>query len=153
VGCFLNGCCWGRVTDSPLGIAFPRGSHVYRAHLEDHLLEPGAATSLHVHPTQLYSIAGLMLIFFLMRYAYKRPHPTGSILFLYPLLYGAMRFTTEAFRGDSPRSLLGMTLSQQVSLGLIVFAVLAYGYLYRVHWRGGKEPAPTAQTTEAETGE
>ncbi len=138
VGCFLNGCCWGRVTHMPWGIVFPRGSYAFKAHVADHLIDASAPASLPVHPTQIYNAAGLLLLFFLMRHAYKKPHPVRSILFLYPLLYGALRFSTEALRGDSPRPYLGMTLSQVVSLGLIAFAALAYLYLYLFRWRTSK---------------
>ena len=27
VGCFLGGCCYGRVSDSPLAVVYPEGSH------------------------------------------------------------------------------------------------------------------------------
>lgn len=142
VGCFLNGCCWGQVTDLPWGIAFPKPSHVFIAHRDEGLLPPGATESLHVHPTQLYSVAGLLIVFAIMRFFYKRPHRTGSILFLYPLLYGVMRFCTEALRGDSPRSVLNMTLSQMVSLGLVAFALAAYAVLAATLWRRNEEQHP-----------
>jgi len=29
IGCFLNGCCFGKVTDLPLGVRFPYGSPAY----------------------------------------------------------------------------------------------------------------------------
>jgi len=150
VGCFLNGCCWGRVTDVPWAIAFPRGSHVYKAHLEEHLIDSLATASLPVHPTPLYSIAGLLIVFFVMRHAYKRPHPVGSILLLFPLLYGAMRFATEALRGDSPRPYMAMTLSQVVSLALIALAALAYLYLYLYRWRV-REKDPSTEDEEEST--
>ncbi|ARN57755.1 prolipoprotein diacylglyceryl transferase [Sedimentisphaera salicampi] len=31
IGCFLNGCCYGQVTELPVGVVFPYGSIVYNA--------------------------------------------------------------------------------------------------------------------------
>ena len=33
VGCFLNGCCWGKPTDLPWGVRFPYGSFAYRSQI------------------------------------------------------------------------------------------------------------------------
>ena len=51
IGCFLNGCCYGRPTDLPWGVVFPHDSFAS--------LEFGNQP---VHPSQLYNaIAGLAL--------------------------------------------------------------------------------------------
>jgi len=34
VGCFLNGCCYGKPTDLPWGVRFPYGSFAYRSQVE-----------------------------------------------------------------------------------------------------------------------
>jgi phosphatidylglycerol:prolipoprotein diacylglycerol transferase len=33
IGCFLNGCCYGRPTDLPRGVRFPYGSYAYRSQI------------------------------------------------------------------------------------------------------------------------
>ena len=33
IGCFLNGCCWGKPTDLPWGVRFPYGSFAYRSQI------------------------------------------------------------------------------------------------------------------------
>jgi phosphatidylglycerol:prolipoprotein diacylglycerol transferase len=33
VGCFLNGCCWGKPTDLPWGVRFPYGSLAYNSQI------------------------------------------------------------------------------------------------------------------------
>lgn len=35
IGCFFNGCCFGKTTGFPWGITFPYGSHVHLKQLED----------------------------------------------------------------------------------------------------------------------
>ena len=34
IGCFLNGCCYGKPTDLPWGVRFPYGSFAYRSQIE-----------------------------------------------------------------------------------------------------------------------
>jgi phosphatidylglycerol:prolipoprotein diacylglycerol transferase len=53
VGCFLNGCCHGKVCDLPWGVAFPNGSHAWVRQLNAGLVSPETASSLPVHPTQI----------------------------------------------------------------------------------------------------
>lgn len=136
VGCFLNGCCWGAPTTMPWGIAYPKRSWgAYAQQLDQHLIAQGAQRSMPVHPTQLYSIVGLLLIFAAMRYAYKRQKHPGAVALLYPLLYGAMRFVVECFRGDYARPLLGMTASQVIALAMFLGAGTAFIMLKRSRWR------------------
>ena len=77
-----------------------------------------------------------------MRFAYKHKRHTGSIVFLYPLLYGILRFTTEAFRGDSARSVFGMTVSQTIGLTLFLSAACFYVIMYQTKWRNTSPTAP-----------
>ncbi len=60
VGCFLNGCCFGRPTDLPWGVSYPHGSlaWVYDAAYGRLDLFGGSSA---VHPTQLYEIGGVVV--------------------------------------------------------------------------------------------
>jgi phosphatidylglycerol:prolipoprotein diacylglycerol transferase len=138
IGCFLNGCCWGPPTTMPWGVTFPLQSYAHVQHIQDGLIESAAEGPLPVHPTQLYNTLGLLLVFFVMRFVYKRlwkdgrlpeKRDLGVVMMMYPLLYGVSRFTTEAFRGDSARSIYTLTVSQAVSLGLFLT-----GFAYFVWW-------------------
>ena len=138
-GCFLNGCCWGTLSDGIWGVSFPKGSSLYDQQVLLGIIEPDASHAAAVHPTQLYEMAGLILVFIVMRYLSNKPHPPGGILFLYPLLYGAMRFGVEVFRGDTERPYYGMTISQGVSVGMVlgaavVLVILWYQYLKANHF-------------------
>lgn len=135
MGCFLNGCCWGEVTDAPWAVRFPKGSLAHQDHISEGLLQGGEATSLAVHPTQLYSAAGLILLFFFLRQFLREKPFDGSVMFMYMLGYGTLRFVTEMFRGDSAQSVFDMlTVSQTVSLGLVCVALGGFGAYFR--WRG-----------------
>jgi len=138
VGCFLNGCCYGKRADGlPWGICFPEGSLVYQAQsLRYAELRPSITHwSYPVHPTQLYSVAGLLLIFALLLLARKKWHPfDGFALPSYMALYGLFRFTVEFFRGDGNPTVLGFGVlsNQQVfSIILVVGGVVLFQYLSR----------------------
>jgi len=54
LGCFLNGCCFGKVSPVPWAMTFPRGSWVFWYHKTHGWVAPTAGRSLPVHPLQLY---------------------------------------------------------------------------------------------------
>ncbi len=54
IGCFLNGCCYGRPTDLPWGVVFSR-----------------LGDGLPRHPTQLYEAGFLMVLFFLALHLFR----------------------------------------------------------------------------------
>jgi phosphatidylglycerol:prolipoprotein diacylglycerol transferase len=103
-GCFLNGCCYGSHTTLPCGVYYPKSL---------------PAASLPVHPVQLYETLGLLLLFAGLRLLYRRGPRTGTVMLAYLSGYGALRFVTEFFRGDSGHPLLGLTLSQAVASALL----------------------------------
>ena len=102
IGCFLNGCCAGSPTSLPWGMAFP--SEIVRR-----------------HPTPLYESAGMLGLFFLLKALERRGPPPGTILFTAFLYYGFMRFGLEFIREDLQPALLGFSVTQWVSLGLIAW--------------------------------
>jgi len=108
VGCFLNGCCYGK----PLswGIYFP----VHQAHL---------------HPAQLYDALGLLVLFFVLKELLRLKKFDGQIFILYVIAASLLRFVVEFFRAD--HTLIGETLSifQIMTLGFMSLATYAYLYL------------------------
>lgn len=146
MGCFFNGCCYGVPTATPWGLSFPPGSPV-----AGHWPDPaGNGWSLHVHPTQLYSVILLLGMSALMLTLRTRWRPFIGYMFpLYFILYGIKRFIVECFRGDgNPTSLgFGLLSNQQVfCLGMIAFGIAAFLYM-RKHpphpiWPPKTKPAP-----------
>lgn len=122
IGCFLSGCCWGRVTALPWGVRFPMGSPAWYQHVKQGLIDTSVTQSLPVHPTQLYMVAATLLIFAVLWIAYPRRRNDGEIALLYLMLYGGLRALVEHFRGDSGKPVLNMTLSQAISVSLCLLA-------------------------------
>jgi phosphatidylglycerol:prolipoprotein diacylglycerol transferase len=126
IGCFLNGCCWGRISGLPWAIRYPKGSLAYWQQSRDKLGIPtGSDWSLPIHPTQLYMTLGLILAFVILLWYRKRVPFPGANGLLYLSLYGVVRFMQETFRGDSVRSVVGMSVSQAISLALVVGGITA----------------------------
>lgn len=112
VGCFLVGDDYGRVTDLPWGVAFPRG------------LPP---TQEPVHPTMLYEIAWLLpLALWLWRRRGRSPFLLGEYLFL----AGLGRLWIELLRVNPP--LLGpLSNAQLVALTCMALGAGVWLYLRR----------------------
>ena len=102
LGCFLNGCCFGKA--STLGVYFP----VHEAVLI---------------PTQLYSSLALVAIFMVLRFLRERPHRDGEIFWIYILLYCVKRFVIEFFRVDNPALIFGLTIFHFLSIAGIIVSV------------------------------
>lgn len=112
IGCFLAGCCYGRKTDSILGVIFPAGS-----------IAPSGVKLL---PTQLFSSVGDFLLAFLLLILAKNIKTEGYISGLYLLLYGVGRYIIEILR-DDPRGNIGiMSTSQIISIIFIVGSVFVF---------------------------
>lgn len=119
VGCFLNGCCYGRPTHLPWGVTFPSDSFAG--------LDFGNAK---IHPSQLYfSLAGLIL--FAITWALRRRMGTAGTLFWFSLMiYGLMRIPLDFTRAYEPETAfltiggLDIVESQLSSLAIALFSLL-----------------------------
>jgi phosphatidylglycerol:prolipoprotein diacylglycerol transferase len=149
VGCFLAGCCYGKV--SPLGVRFPPASVAYHNLAAAGLLAPGAVFTPALAPTQLYEAAGEGLLFgLLIVLRRRRPFP-GSLALVYAMGYALVRATVEVLRGDEGRGFLfeislprvaawldlpvnqplALSIAQALSLALGTAAAVAYWILRR----------------------
>lgn len=126
IGCFLSGCCWGTLCSLPWAVSFPKFSPAYYRHLGEGLIDDTASGSLPVHPTQLYFTVSLVALAIILRTVLKRTRTDGLVVGLYFLLYGILRFGLEYLRGDNPPILSFMTISQVVSICLIMASAFIF---------------------------
>jgi phosphatidylglycerol---prolipoprotein diacylglyceryl transferase len=123
LGCFLNGCCFGTICDpaSPIGLVFPTDSPAGEAQRLEGILTHSASATLPVHPIQLYQAAhDFLLAGILLWYLRRDSAPRGAGMPLLFTLYGVGRFCLEGLRDDNPPVLLGLTISQTLSIALVV---------------------------------
>ncbi|MCK4308653.1 MAG: prolipoprotein diacylglyceryl transferase [Candidatus Atribacteria bacterium] len=99
IGCFLNGCCFGLVSEK-YGLKFPALNMppVYLQQLKDGLIASGSSHTLPVIPTQLYSSLYGFLIFFILLGIKKYKKYDGYIFLNFLVLYSVSRFIIEFFR-------------------------------------------------------
>jgi len=87
--------------------------------------------SLAVHPVQLYaSISALLLFAFLSALFYVRKRH-GVVIVMMLILYPIQRTIEDMIRVDNPHDVAGLTISQFVSLMMLLFGVAALIYLYK----------------------
>ncbi|MEP0203858.1 MAG: prolipoprotein diacylglyceryl transferase [Halioglobus sp.] len=102
LGNFIGQELWGRATDVPWAMIFPR--------------DP---LQLARHPSQLYQFAlEGMILFALVLWFASRPRPAGAVAGLFALGYGCLRFAAEFFR--EPDAHLGFQALGWVTRGQIL---------------------------------
>ena len=115
IGNFINGELYGRPTDLPWGVIFPGGGAYPR------------------HPSQLYEAFLEGLVLFLLLWSLKEkpwrkqsPWPHGSMVALFLMCYGMLRFCVEFFREPDPQLgivVAGMTMGQVLSCTMFMAGV------------------------------
>ena len=148
VGCFLNGCCYGRPADTWLSVRYPALSIPWHDQVNAGLLPAGAPASLPMLPSQLIEAAGCALLFLLLLWAYRRLNPAGvpvaeppapgardpagAALAIYLAGYGVLRFIVETLRSDERAHPFGgpFTISQAISLGALLLAAALFARIW-----------------------
>ncbi len=125
LGNFINGELFGRVTTMPWGMIFPDGGPWPR------------------HPSQLYEAFCEGVVLFVILWCCRRypwqsrsagwwPH--GSLLALFLLLYGSIRFGLEFFREPDPQLgtlLFSLSMGQWLSMVMIVLGAMLWWWRKR----------------------
>lgn len=108
IGCFLNGCCYGKVCS--LGLYFP--THHAR-----------------LYPTQLYDSFGLFLLFFVLKKFQNNFKIEGQAFLLYLFWAALQRFIVEFFRADHDILWAQLSIFQLVCLVIMISVLYANAHL------------------------
>ena len=124
VGCYLNGCCFGKPTASGCGVVFPSDSY------------PGYLfPDIPLYPAQLYSsfLGGLM--FLILIGAERKKTFDGFVFFLMLMLYSVDRFVVDLFRYYEESMVflrwggLDISVNQAVLILVFLFSFFMWNFL------------------------
>lgn len=111
IGCFLAGCCYGKISHGFLAVKFHNPECLVPNHLHD----------VGLYPTQLMESFGNFILFFMLLTVFNKKHKEGAVIASYIIGYGLIRFIVEFFRGDDRGSyILGLSPSQFIAAALII---------------------------------
>jgi phosphatidylglycerol:prolipoprotein diacylglycerol transferase len=108
IGCFLNGCCFGRECSLPWAVYLPdeiTGKAAYR------------------HPSPLYEMTLAFIGVAILQRILAQRRFRGQVFWNFLLVYSIIRFIVEFFR-QSTLLALGLSLAQWVSIGLMIFSAI-----------------------------
>jgi phosphatidylglycerol:prolipoprotein diacylglycerol transferase len=125
LGCFSAGCCWGVPLDATNRLAVTFTDAQARA-------QTGVPLDVALFPSQLlemfYDLALVVLLSVLWR---RRLKPSGTVFWIYVLLYGVGRGTIEFWRGDVHRGVYFGGFASTSQLIAVASALLAAAMLLR----------------------
>lgn len=130
LGCLSAGCCYGKPADIPWAVTFTDPACLARV-------------GVPLHPTQIYEAVGEFLNFMILIMLRKRMSFKGQLFWTYIVLYSALRFIVEFFRGDEARGFIfpGFSVSQGISVVVgLTAAVVIVRRLRKYKGTGRIEP-------------
>ncbi len=122
IGCFSAGCCYGRPTDSIIGVVYT------------HPADRNTPVGVKLLPVQLIESAFCLLLFiFLLFLFFRKPVQKGTLCTSYLLCYCSFRFIIEFYRYDAIRGSYGMLSTSQIISLILLRIALVYLLICKVH--------------------
>jgi phosphatidylglycerol:prolipoprotein diacylglycerol transferase len=130
IGCFLNGCCYGKPTSSFIGVLFP-------------YIEGGPSLdTVFRYPTQLFSSVFGFALFGVLLLIWRKKKFNGQVFLAFLILYAVERTVVEYYR-ENLLVFGPVTVSQLVSV--LIFIPALYFY-----WRRSRLAAQQAPDNNIE---
>ncbi|MGI5880193.1 MAG: prolipoprotein diacylglyceryl transferase [Syntrophomonadaceae bacterium] len=103
IGCYFNGCCFGKVTNIPWAVHFPVGSIPYKYYLpglieKKSLLPLNLISSPGIHPTQIYELLAAIIITIVTVFIIRKKLPSGVAFLVFTVLFASFRWVNSFFR-------------------------------------------------------
>ncbi len=128
-GCWAIGDDYGRPWDGPLATVFPEGAPPSTAGIMSSefgvQFPPGTdpATVVAVHPTQLYQVVLVTIMFAIIWKLRRHRHREGWLFGVYLVLAGVERFLVEFVRAKDDVLPMGLTIAQLISIVAMVAGI------------------------------
>lgn len=164
IGCFLNGCCFGRPMKDPhwWAVRYPgpsadliSGSPAWEEEFKQGLIHHSARESLPVHPSQIYAFFAALAIYFVLSALWKRNKVNGAVLGWFGILYSIYRFLNEMTRGDEDHvwpswlpPTYQVSISQYISVWMFAASVVLLAVLHSRAKRASVPAAPVAAVSD-----
>ena len=118
IGCFLNGCCYGKPCNLPWCIEFP-----FRSAAGFHFFDTA------IHPTQLYSSLYGLIMMIVLILVDKKKHTDGFLTGWGFIMYGIFRFFIDFVRYYEETDMVSLgfteiTINQLICMGMVVFGII-----------------------------
>ncbi|MFO7735650.1 MAG: prolipoprotein diacylglyceryl transferase [bacterium] len=120
-GCFIFGCCFGRVTESSLGIVFPPASPAAVFHYKTYDTMSRFIPSKPVHPVQIYIVVSMFLLFIFLMIIKHYGVARLKIAAVSVAGYAMINFNIEFLRQE-PKVLGELTMGQIMQITLFFFS-------------------------------
>ena len=122
IGCFFNGCCYGKPSELIWSVQYPKGTQAHFSQWAANLIDTDATLSMNVHPVQLYEVLLLFTIGYFVWKTHKIWKKSASALLFSFFLFFSFRFFIEFIRDPSSSQfnvfyLWGVRLFQWIILG------------------------------------
>lgn len=121
LGCFLNGCCHGRVSDLPWAMRFARDSEAWANHMGRGLIPSTADFSLPVQPLQLYLVLTGVTATAILLWLRPRRRFVGEVALLGGVLISWPPALLELLRETELMQPVGMRSAIPIVFGTLCF--------------------------------
>lgn len=139
VGCLLNGCCYGLVTDLPWSILYTNtNSYGYVA-------SSNLAEGFGLHPSVVYELIWDLIVMVALLKIGRRFKPSGALFAIYMALYAFGRLFIDFTRDGTP-FLFGLHQAQIMSL--VVMLLTVPWLLFKTHKATAEELAADIKPLE-----
>lgn len=127
LGCFFNGCCFGKPTTCFIGIKFPKNSLVWKTLSETLEFQKSGGK---VFPAQLIESFGYLIVFLIVFFLYRKRDMNWNGRLFFVALGGVAlwRFLVDFIRWYEPYVYIG-PLPHSSVLALILIIVSIYYYV------------------------
>lgn len=96
IGCFINGCCFGIVSNLPWAFQYPLFSEAHLSQVARG--QTNLMVSLPVHPTQLYEAVGAILSVCIARWVYTKNASSGIATSVFIASFSCIRLSVHFLR-------------------------------------------------------